>query len=66
MKLSIKSATGSDKTKFNTTEESTTATILKRIDVTGNVTIDKDGSKIDDFAVCFRSEHGFRQQCCRL
>lgn len=45
MKLSIKSATGSDKTKFNTTEESTTATILKRIDVTGNVTIDKDGSK---------------------
>lgn len=45
MKLSIKSATGSDKTKFNTTEESTTATILKRIDVTGTVTIDKDGSK---------------------
>lgn len=45
MKLSIKSATGSDKNKFNTTEESTTATILKRIDVTGNVTIDKDGSK---------------------
>ncbi len=45
MKLSIKSATGSDKSKFNTTEESTTATILKRIDVTGNVTIDKDGSK---------------------
>ena len=45
MKLSIKSATGSDETKFNTTEESTTATILKRIDVTGNVTIDKDGSK---------------------
>ncbi len=45
MKLSIKSATGSDKTKFNTTEESTTATILKRINVTGNVTIDKDGSK---------------------
>ena len=45
MKLSIKSSTGSDKTKFNTTEESTTATILKRIDVTGNVTIDKDGSK---------------------
>ena len=45
MKLSIKSATRSDKTKFNTTEESTTATILKRIDVTGNVTIDKDGSK---------------------
>lgn len=45
MKLSIKSATGSDKDKFNTTEESTTATILKRIDVTGNVTIDKDGSK---------------------
>lgn len=45
MKLSIKSATGSDKTKFNTTEESTTATILKRIDVTGKVTIDKDGSK---------------------
>lgn len=45
MKLSIKSATGSNKTKFNTTEESTTATILKRIDVTGTVTIDKDGSK---------------------
>lgn len=45
MKLSIKSATGSDKSKFNTTEESTTATILKRIDVTGTVTIDKDGSK---------------------
>ncbi|MFR8229127.1 MAG: hypothetical protein ACLVAH_04195 [Anaeromassilibacillus sp.] len=45
MKLSIKSATGSDKEKFNTTEETTTATILKRIDVTGNVTIDKDGSK---------------------
>lgn len=45
MKLSIKSATGSDKSKFNTTEESTTATILKRINVTGNVTIDKDGSK---------------------
>lgn len=45
MKLSIKSATGSDKSKFNTTEESTTATILKRIDVKGNVTIDKDGSK---------------------
>lgn len=45
MKLSIKSATGSDKDKFNTTEESTTATILKRIDVTGKVTIDKDGSK---------------------
>lgn len=45
MKLSIKSATGSDKTKFNTTEESTTATILKRINVTGTVTIDKDGSK---------------------
>ena len=45
MKLSIKSATGSDKSKFNTTEESTTATILKRIDVTDNVTIDKDGSK---------------------
>ena len=45
MKLSIKSATGSDKAKFNTTEESTTATILKRIDVTGTVTIDKDGSK---------------------
>ena len=45
MKLSIKSATGSDKAKFNTTEESTTATILKRIDVTSNVTIDKDGSK---------------------
>lgn len=45
MKLSIKSATGSDETKFNTTEESTTATILKRIDVTGTVTIDKDGSK---------------------
>ena len=45
MKLSIKSATGSDKNKFNTTEESTTATILKRIDVTGTVTIDKDGSK---------------------
>lgn len=45
MKLSIKSATGSDKKKFNTTEESTTATILKRIDVTGTVTIDKDGSK---------------------
>lgn len=45
MKLSIKSATGSDKGKFNTTEESTTATILKRIDVSGNVTIDKDGSK---------------------
>lgn len=45
MKLSIKSATGSDKDKFNTTEESTTATILKRIDVTGTVTIDKDGSK---------------------
>lgn len=45
MKLSIKSATGNDKNKFNTTEESTTATILKRIDVTGNVTIDKDGSK---------------------
>lgn len=45
MKLSIKSATGSDKTKFNTTEESTTATILKRIDVKDTVTIDKDGSK---------------------
>lgn len=45
MKLSIKSATGSDKSKFNTTEESTTATILKRIDVTDTVTIDKDGSK---------------------
>ncbi len=45
MKLSIKSATGSDKTKFNTTEESTTATILKRIDVYENTTIDKDGSK---------------------
>lgn len=45
MKLSIKSATGSNKQNFNTTEESTTATILKRIDVTGNVTIDKDGSK---------------------
>lgn len=45
MKLSIKSATGSDKSKFNTTEESTTATILKRIDVKDTVTIDKDGSK---------------------
>lgn len=45
MKLTIKSATGSDKTRFNTTEDSTTATILKRIEVSGNVTIDKDGSK---------------------
>ena len=45
MKLSIKSATGSDENKFNTTEESTTATILKRIDVYENTTIDKDGSK---------------------
>lgn len=33
--------------KFNETEDTTTATVLKRIDVTANTTIDKDGSSTD-------------------
>lgn len=45
MKLTIKSS--NDGERFNTTEESTTATILKRIDVYGNVSITKNGSKTE-------------------
>ena len=43
LKLTIKSQNSSG--KYNTTEESTTATILKRIDVRGNVVVSKDSSK---------------------
>lgn len=43
LKLTIKSENSSG--KYNTTEETTTATILKRIDVRGNVVVSKDSSK---------------------
>ena len=42
LKLTIKSKKNG---KWNTTEESTTATVLKQIEVDKTVTIDKDGSK---------------------
>lgn len=43
LKLTIKSQNSSG--KYNTTEETTTATVLKRIDVRGNVVVSKDSSK---------------------
>lgn len=43
LKLTIKSQNSSG--KYNTTEESTTATVLKRIDVRGNVLVSKESSK---------------------
>lgn len=43
LKLTIKSENSSG--KYNTTEETTTATVLKRIDVRGNVVVSKDSSK---------------------
>lgn len=44
MKLSIKSDK-SDNKNYNTTKDTTTATILKRIDVRGSVSVDKESSK---------------------
>lgn len=47
LKLTIKSGGSKDSNgewKYNETEDTTTATILKRIDVTKKTTIDKDGS----------------------
>ena len=43
LKLTIKSQNSSG--KYNTTEETTTATVLKRIDVRGNVLVSKESSK---------------------
>lgn len=43
LKLTIKSKNSSG--KYNTTEETTTATVLKRIDVRGNAVVSKDSSK---------------------
>lgn len=51
LKFTIKSSNGSKNTdgslKYSTTEETTTATVLKRIDITNTTTIDKDGSSTD-------------------